>query len=113
MDGVYGVTGMELNPYGQTLNAKKSWFMFDDEIVALGSGISSQDNKTVETIVENRRLKSSGNNRLMVNNLTKSSVLGWSENMNLGNNSWIHLQGSVTGADIGYYFPDGAEVKGL
>lgn len=54
MDGLYGVSGMDLEGWNSTLTAKKSWFMFDDEIVALGAGISSTDNRTIETIVENR-----------------------------------------------------------
>ena len=32
--------------------AHKSWFMFDDEIVCLGSGINSSDNRIIETIIE-------------------------------------------------------------
>lgn len=99
--GTYGITGMELKTPGQTLATKKSWFMFDDEIVALGSGITSTDNKVVETIVENRKLNSSGNNALTVNGTAKSTSLGWSETMN--NVNWIHLAGNITGSDIGYY----------
>ena len=38
------------------LEAKKSWFMFDNEIVALGTGISSTLDTGVETIIENRKL---------------------------------------------------------
>ncbi len=111
MDGLYGVTGMELQPYNQTLTAKKSWFMFDDEIVALGSGITSTDNKIVETIVENRKLNSSGNNAFTVNGTAQSTALGWSSTLN--NVSWAHLAGSVTGASIGYYFPQSATVKAI
>ncbi len=111
MSGLYGVTGMELHPYGQTLTAKKSWFMFDDEIVALGSGITSTDNIAVETIAENRKLNSSGDNALTVNGTAKPTTLGWTENMT-GVNS-IHLAGNVAGADIGYYFPGTANVTGL
>ncbi|MEK3884968.1 polysaccharide lyase family 8 super-sandwich domain-containing protein [Paenibacillus sp. PL2-23] len=107
----YGVSGMELQPYGYTLQAKKSWFMFDDEIVAVGSGITSTDNKAAETIVENRKLNSSGNNALVVNGTAKSTSLGWSESMTGVN--WMHLAGSAPGADIGYYFPSSTSVKGL
>jgi hyaluronate lyase len=111
MSGLYGVTGMELHPYGQTLTAKKSWFMFDDEIVALGSGITSTDNIAVETIAENRKINSSGDNALTVNGTAKPTTLGWTENMT-GVNS-IHLAGNVAGSDIGYYFPGSANVAGL
>ncbi|CAI6087041.1 polysaccharide lyase family 8 super-sandwich domain-containing protein [Cohnella sp. JJ-181] len=111
MSGLYGITGMELHPVGQSLTAKKSWFMFDDEIVALGSGISSTDNAAVETIVDNRKLNGSGNNALTVNGTAKSSSLGWTENMTGVN--YIHLAGSAAGSDVGYYFPQAAAVTGL
>lgn len=38
------------------LNGKKAWFVFDDEIVCLGAGISCSDNYNTETVIENRRL---------------------------------------------------------
>ena len=38
------------------LVAKKSWFLFDDEVVALGSGINSTKDFDVQTVVENRQL---------------------------------------------------------
>jgi hyaluronate lyase len=107
----YGISGMELDASGSTLTAKKSWFMFDDEIVALGSGITNTDSRTIETIVENRKLNSSGSNAFTVNGTAKSSALGWSEAMTGVN--WAHLAGSETGSNIGYYFPTGAAVKAL
>ncbi|MDR6550913.1 polysaccharide lyase family 8 super-sandwich domain-containing protein [Paenibacillus qinlingensis] len=120
MLGLYGVTGMQYQALGvdgvattpdKTLNAKKSWFMFDDEIVALGSDINSTDGVTTETIVENRKINSSGDNALTVNGTAKSTSLGWSETMS-GTN-YIHLAGNVSGSDLGYYFPGGATIKGL
>ncbi|MEK3885591.1 polysaccharide lyase family 8 super-sandwich domain-containing protein [Paenibacillus sp. PL2-23] len=111
MQGLYGVTGMELHPFGKTLEAKKSWFMFDDEIVALGAGIVSSDLKAVETIVENRKLGSAGNNAFTVNGTAKPTTLGWTETMT--NVDWAHLAGHVAGADIGYYFPEPAALTGL
>ncbi|OAS20471.1 polysaccharide lyase family 8 super-sandwich domain-containing protein [Paenibacillus oryzisoli] len=116
--GLYGVTGMEYHALGEsatvpdkTLTAKKSWFMFDDEIVALGSDINSTDGVTTETIVENRKINSAGDNTLTVNGTAKSTTLGWAETMS-GTN-YIHLGGNVSGSDIGYYFPEGSTIKGL
>lgn len=109
--GQYGVTGMELHPGGRTLEGKKSWFMFDDEIVALGAGISSSDGIATETIVENRKLNPAGDNTLTVNGATKPSTLGWAETAT--DVSTVHLAGSVAGSDVGYYFPGGATVNGL
>lgn len=107
----YGVTGMDLHPIGRTLEGKKSWFMFDDEIVALGAGITSTDGIATETIVENRKLNTAGDNTLSVNGTTKPSALGWAETT-AGVNT-VHLAGSVAGSDVGYYFPGGATVNGL
>lgn len=56
LQGQYATAGLDLKGYGSTLKAKKSWFMFDDEVVALGTGITSTDNRTIETTIENRML---------------------------------------------------------
>ncbi len=111
ISGLYGATGMQYTANGYNLTAKKSWFMFDDEIVNLGAGITSTDNQVVETIVENRKLNSSGDNALTVNGAAKSTALGWSEAMTGVNR--IHLAGNVAGSDIGYYFPTATTIHGL
>lgn len=105
----YGAAGMWLAPQKHSLQARKSWFMFDDEIVALGSGISCKDKRVVETIVENRKLKKSGKNAFTMDNEKKSVQLGWTETMK--DVSWAHLAGNVPGADIGYYFPSPVALK--
>ncbi|WP_067196463.1 polysaccharide lyase family 8 super-sandwich domain-containing protein [Microbacterium sp. XT11] len=109
--GEYGVAGMQLHPVGRSLEAKKSWFMFDDEIVALGTGISSTDGIATETIVENRKLNDAGDNVLTVNGAVEPTALGWSET--LTGVDYAHLAGTVPGSDIGYYFPGGATLEGL
>ncbi|MES2692253.1 MAG: polysaccharide lyase family 8 super-sandwich domain-containing protein, partial [Verrucomicrobiota bacterium] len=63
----YGVVGMQLKgrlsppeiPYNGA-RAKKSWFLFDDEIVALGADITYVETTggVIETIVENRKIDS-------------------------------------------------------
>ncbi|MBU5444743.1 polysaccharide lyase family 8 super-sandwich domain-containing protein [Paenibacillus sp. MSJ-34] len=113
IDGQYGAAGMNFaldKSIGSKLHGKKSWFMFDDEIVALGSDIASTDNRKVETIVENRQLTDSGTNKLTLDGQVKSDALGWEEPMKgIG---WAHLEGNVAGSDIGYYFPDKADITG-
>ncbi|HOO26262.1 MAG TPA: polysaccharide lyase 8 family protein, partial [Clostridiales bacterium] len=56
----YGVAAMQLlgvnGDFHTDLKAKKSWFIFDDEIVALGADINCSDSYDSLTIVENRRL---------------------------------------------------------
>jgi hyaluronate lyase len=114
---LYGVAGLDLKSQFGSLTAKKSWFMFDDEIVALGAGITSTDAYSVETIVENRRLNSAGSNALVVNGTAKSSALGWTETLALPAKSWLHLAGNAaTGGSlpsVGYFFPDATSLKGL
>jgi hyaluronate lyase len=92
----YSATGMALHTPGQSLSAYKSWFAFDNEIVALGTGINATDGKDVQTIVENR--KSPGT--LTVNGASKTSGI-W------GGVRWAQLSG------VGYYFPGGRTVTGL
>lgn len=48
-DGTYGCATMDLST-GQ-LRAKKSWFLFDDAIVALGAGISCDSDNSVATTI--------------------------------------------------------------
>lgn len=112
VSGLYGVTGMQVQPPDSSLSAYKSWFMFDDEIVNLGAGIQSSDSANpVETIIDNRKLNSSGDNKLTVDGVEQSSSLGWEETMSgIG---WAHLAGNVAGADMGYYFPGHADITGL
>lgn len=111
--GNYGINGMEIvglapNKTFTSLEGKKSWFMFDDEIVALGAGINSTDNRTIESIVENRKLKDNSNS-FTVDGEDKASQIGVEED--LINAKWAHLSGNVKGADIGYYFPKADNLK--
>ncbi|CAH1200753.1 hypothetical protein PAECIP111893_01554 [Paenibacillus plantiphilus] len=112
----YGVVGMALEHVDadvtSDMNAKKSWFLFDDEVVALGTGITSTYmSSDVETIVENRKLNGAGDNALTVNGAAKPAAIGWSETMT--GVRWAHLAGSAPGSDIGYYFPGVATLDGL
>lgn len=56
LQGRYGAAGMHLRGAKSDLTAKKSWFMFTDEIYCLGAGISMSENRKVETIVEQRAI---------------------------------------------------------
>lgn len=112
IDGINGVSGMEILPNYRTIDnketgmsARKSWFAFEDAIVAVGSNISSSD-KMVETIVDNRKIKDSTDNILLVD--------GKEVNKNLGEEkvkaNWAHLEGNVKDSDIGYIFLDETEI---
>ncbi|PRX65669.1 Ig-like protein group 2 [Cohnella sp. SGD-V74] len=114
IDGLYGSAGLDMSlskSTGSNLKAKKSWFMFDDEIVALGSGIASPDQRNVETIVENRQINDAGDNVLLVNGEAQPSQLGWQAT--LSDVRWAHLAGNVPGERIGYYFPHSPAISAL
>lgn len=103
---LYGSTGMEFEMEKTSLNGKKSWFSFDDEIVCLGIGINASDNRLVETIVENRKIKDSGDNTIIINGETQDYLLG--RKLNYDDVNWAYLEGNTDlGTDsIGYYFPE-------
>ncbi|MDF2838271.1 MAG: Hyaluronate lyase, partial [Paenibacillus sp.] len=115
LDKQYGTAGMDLTPPGSDLRGKKSWFMFDDEIVALGAdlttGTSRTDGKQVETIVENRMIGSADENALTVDGEAMPAQSDWSEK--LSDVQWAHIAGTLPGADVGYYFPGGSDVSAL
>ncbi len=98
----HGAAGMSLaDPLSPSLTAKKSWFMFDNEIVCLGAGITCGGAAEIDTTVEDRRLGMDPTNNFTVNGTAIKPVMGWSNN--LSNVSWCALDGVG-----GYYFPGGA-----
>lgn len=48
--------GGDFDLHNNDLKAKKSWFMFDDEVVALGAGINSTTGFEVQTTVDNHAM---------------------------------------------------------
>ncbi|WP_146491355.1 polysaccharide lyase 8 family protein [Vibrio sp. T20] len=52
----HGVAGMEFDSSAGGLSAKKSWFMFDDYIVALGSDVKHGSSTPALTTMENRMI---------------------------------------------------------
>lgn len=74
-DGAYAAVGQHLKGLGSTLEARKSWFFLDDEVVCLGAGITCADGVPVETVVDNRNLGEGG---------TQAFVQG---------RGWAHLEG--------------------
>ncbi len=98
----FGIAGMSLHPYQTTLSGNKSWFMFDNEIVCLGAGITCGDAGEVHTTAENRRLGSPITNSFTLNGTAITPTVGWSSNLPSATASWCTLSG--TG---GYYFPAG------
>lgn len=97
--------------YNPTLTAKKSWFFFDDEVIALGAGIHSSDDAEVETIIENRMIREDAANQVFVEDALKlPNVSAVTEDF--AQIKWAYLEGNEDKSlsSIGYYFPDTASV---
>ena len=109
--GVYGTSGMQISNNNDSLKANKSWFMFDDEVVALGSGIISNDDYVVETIIDNKKINKTGSNKLIIDGVKRDKALGWSEDIKGA--KWAHVEGNTASSDIGYYFPKGSDINAL
>ncbi len=101
-----GVAGLELDAYNSPLTAKKSWFLFDDEVVCLGAGITSSGNTAIQTTIENRKLSTSNTNSFVVNGTNMPLTLGWTSN--LTGIAWCQLAGAG-----GYFFPGGTNLNAL
>lgn len=87
-DGNYGVSTMDLDLRKTT--AKKSWFWFDQEWLALGAGISSDNKNTIVTGINQTTLLS----KVLINGRENKN-----ENIRLSGPSWV-WQDSVA-----YIFP--------
>lgn len=98
LDGRFTAGGMDVRVHGGSLALRKSWMCFDDEVVALGAGITARDGSRVETIVENRRLRDSGDEVVRVDGKQPVPSLGSSATVD--DARWLHIE--QTG---GYVFP--------
>lgn len=118
--GRYGSAGMKISQWetGMTtveaassvkssLNGKKSWFMFDDEIVALGAGITNTTNYNVETIIDNRMLDDAGTWSLSVNGKSITSET------TVNDAGYAYIDADDAASGIGYYFPESAAINAL
>ncbi len=107
-DGSSGAAGMILgNRWVSGLEGKKSYFMFDNEVVCMGSGISGGEGE-VYTVVDNRIISKAGSGSPSVGyndvyyNGTKLPV-SFDTKSNLGTPSWMWLDNNGTGS-MGYIF---------
>lgn len=128
--GNYGVSGMSFSgetqgiagdapvSYAPDLKGKKSWFMFDDEMVCLGAGITNKNMELpVETTIENKKLRKDGSNQLLVNGektelpVKEANVKELVEHTadvsgtSFEQVNWAHLEGNQS-VGTGYYFPE-------
>ncbi|MFV0479154.1 MAG: polysaccharide lyase family 8 super-sandwich domain-containing protein [Anaerorhabdus sp.] len=115
-NGSIGAVGMYLDKtnVSMDLTVKKSWFLLEDKIIALGSDINGETEATIETIVENRLLGKTSelaiNREVIINGVIDD---GAQKTQEFQENSWVYLDGAQDGTSIGYYFPDGATVTTL
>ena len=127
--GRYGVSGFQLQPKSGDVedsaghlgkfHARKGWFFFDQEIVALGTDIRRTDvtvTHKINTIVENRKIRADNGNAFKIDSSTtpgsmqtKSTTLSSTDLVVQGaTRAWV--SGNITGTDMGYYFPNPTEI---
>lgn len=85
---------------GKATRAKKSWFMFDEEIVCLGADINSESPFAVNTTVEQSLLLSD----VKVSGSKKEASLERGEHRFEKGLDWVYHNG------IGYIFPEGGNI---
>ena len=99
-----GAYGQDLRARGSDLRALKSWFLVDDVVVCVGSGITAPAAGGVETVVENRKVRDGA--ALVIDGAAQPIGNGWSAT--LDDVRWCHLSGTS-----GYVFPGGARLHAL
>ena len=100
----YAQAGMHLQSQISSLNAKKSWFCFTDEIVCLGAGISMTESRKAESIIENRKSMQA----IYIDGVARQNAKGVDAKgveLTHAHPTYMHLEG--TG---GYYFPDSSQI---
>ncbi|MCR9514149.1 polysaccharide lyase 8 family protein [Vibrio alginolyticus] len=98
--GNYGAAGMAFTNWDDTLSAKKSWFMLDEEVVMLGSDLVSSTAAPLTTVLTNRKVASKGSTSVWVNgaawNGNSGTVTGVSS-LSIRNNQ-------LANSDLSYVF---------
>lgn len=96
-NGFEAIAGMDYYNWDESLTAKKSWFVFNNKIVALGADIKSK-NKGLHTVLENQILSSSNKDNIYINGALQDSRFNYDTNI-----SNIFIDGSKTrGSSVGY-----------
>ncbi|WP_432713297.1 chondroitinase-AC [Pedobacter sp.] len=98
-DGVYGASAYALN--FDSLEARKAWFFFDNEIVCLGAGIKSKAAENITTTLNQSWLNGNVLNALNTTKIGRGKTLEFKEKSQY----WIWHDG------VGYYFPEGGDIN--
>ncbi|MGF1702868.1 polysaccharide lyase 8 family protein [Photobacterium makurazakiensis] len=107
--GDFGIAGMDFYNWDETLTAKKSWFMLDNEVVMLGSDIQSSIGAELATVVANRKVAGEGQTSIYVNGKSWDNSQGTVEDV-----SSVSVRNSaLNNSDVSYVFlaPTDIELK--
>ena len=99
-DGLYGAVAYDFKSPHDMLEAKKSWFFFDNEYVCLGTAIKSDPNLPVYTTMNQAHLRG----EVTVNHDGETEVLP-KGNRDLVNVIWVHHD------NVGYIIPEPATIN--
>lgn len=106
LDEYYSSVAMDFENWDKTLSAKKSWFIFDDKVIALGADISTDSKDDVETTIENRKITDLKQSDILVDGKKISDKKG-----NLSKVTSVMLDTSDSSTSIGYIFPEKANLN--
>lgn len=98
-DGKHGVMTFDMNDYG--VKARKSWFLFDNEIVCLGAGITSNVSENIVTTINQCHL----NGEVWINTGKTSQMIKRGEFTYQTAPQWIWHD------NVAYYFPQAENMK--
>lgn len=110
------VVSMNLNKDGTKNNGvllpmnvkgKKTWFVIDGKIIALGTAISGTTSATIETIVENRMLDSTSHYELT----NQDQQLVGNQQTQLKKGEWLLLSSDKPNQNLGYLMLEDQLVK--
>lgn len=87
-NGSSSIIGMDFFSWNNKTSGKKSWFMIDNSIIALGSNISSSDG-VIHTTIDNRIIKKDNSNKLSIDGNIPENTLITLEG-NLPNENFIY-----------------------
>lgn len=87
----------------------KSWFMLDDQIVFLGSGIGDTQGRDVTTTIDNRMAAPDA--KIAVTAQDQSGKAVTVTEGTYSNLQWLCYQDQSLNTSVGYYFPQTKEIK--
>ena len=105
-DSLYASVGMEFKDEPSQLKFKKSWFVFDNEVVTLGAGINAKPNDQLESIIDQVKYMP---DVFKLYQGYDSAI--FSDQIVLQPAQYIFIQNSTDSLGRGYYFPIFQEVN--